>query len=63
MGAAAIRRGETVEHLTLEQVHATPPRCEEHRTPAAQEVAQAGGQMLPGFDTIAPRPTEPRYPR
>lgn len=62
MVAAAMKRGETVERMTVEAVRAAPFRCDEHRKPAAHEVASAGTAQLPGFDEVAVRPTEWKYP-
>jgi len=39
-----------------------PRQCAEHQPPAAVEVAAAGGSQLPGFDAVAARPAEGRYP-
>lgn len=59
MVAAAIKRGETVEHWPVERVRGTPPRCDEHRAPSRLTTYQA--VTLPGMEDVAERPTE-RYP-
>ena len=63
---AAVRSGRTLDiGLSIEclascafsaGLDVAPPE------PAAHEVAQAGGQQLPGMEDVAPKPAEGRYP-